>query len=139
MRNKTFIDGKKYQEQQWRADRLYCRPEILVFADRFIKEAKKIGVPLFPHEFYRSPARQKELADAGKSKLVDGAHNRGAAVDIVHGTKAWALTRHQWSLLGHLGKEVATRTGVKLVWGGDWNFYDPAHWELENWRDIAPF
>lgn len=139
MRDLAFIKGQRYQQQQWRASRLYTRPEIVEFSRRVIKEAKRLNVPLFAHEFYRSPERQRELAAQGKSKLVDGAHNRGAAVDIVHGTKGWDLTRAQWSLIGHVGKEVATRQGISVVWGGDWNFYDPAHWELENWRDLAPF
>lgn len=72
-----------------------------------------------------------------KAKAGQSAHNHGFAVDIVHGTKAWELTRKQWDLVGHIGKEVAASMGIHVEWGGDWSFYDPAHWELANWRDIG--
>nr|WP_245369132.1 M15 family metallopeptidase [Agrobacterium tumefaciens] len=95
---------------------------------------------MFAHCVYRDDVEQQRLYVKGLSKAKPGqsAHNYGLAVDIVHGTKAWDLTRKQWDLIGHIGKEVAASLGIKVEWGGDWSFYDPAHWELANWRDIGP-
>ena len=45
----------------------------------------------------------------------------------------------QWKLLAHIGKEVIAQKGLaisSMAWGGDWTFYDPAHWQIENWKAI---
>jgi len=63
-------------------------------------------------------------------------------VDIVHGVFAWELTPQEWQLLGKIGKQVAWRLNQALPkerqffvdWGGDWKFYDPAHWEIRGWQ-----
>ena len=87
--------------------------------------------------FEARPNRISFAAGTTKARAWESPHNYGLAVDIIHGTKAWDLTRKQWEIVGHMGKEVAAQLGVKVVWGGDWKFYDPAHWELANWRDIG--
>nr|WP_316650746.1 M15 family metallopeptidase [uncultured Gellertiella sp.] len=99
---------------------------------------RTIGVPLFAHTICRSVADQNEAYIRGRSKARAGQspHNYGLAVDIIHGIKAWDLTRKQWDILGHVGAEVAAAQGVKLEWGGNWQFWDPAHWELANWREL---
>jgi hypothetical protein len=29
---------------------------------------------------------------------------------------------------------------LKIKWGGEFkSLYDPAHWELEGWENVAPF
>ena len=70
-------------------------------------------------------------------------HNKGCAVDIVHSVKGWGLTDRQWLVVGHVGKEVAAAKGFKLEWGGDWRNkpsdiigWDPAHWQVTDWRDV---
>lgn len=141
MADKAFLATVRYQNQQWRATRTGAHVKILDFERAFIKRAKKLGVPLFAHNMVRTPDEQKRLFVQGHSKISGsagpGPHMVGCAVDIVHGTRAWDLGRNEWAILGHIGKEEARRIGVKIRWGGDWSFYDPAHWELENWRDIA--
>lgn len=69
-----------------------------------------------------------------KAKWGSSPHNCGMAVDLVHGVYAWEIPKLCWSMLGHIGKEVAAQQGVKITWGGDWDFYDPAHWELSDWK-----
>lgn len=95
---------------------------------------------MYAHNMVRTSAQQQELYVRGvsKAKGFDSPHPNGCAVDIVHSTRAWDLTKSEWSMLGHIGKELAAQNGFKLVWGGDWSFYDPAHWELANWRSHAP-
>ncbi len=133
-----FCHSDRYGEQQSRADRTGAQPEILEFERKLIKRARKFGIPLFAHCVIRGSTDQNRLFREGRSKARAGEspHNYGAAVDLIHGTKAWDLSRKQWAILGHLGKELAASLGLKLTWGGDWEFYDPAHWELTEWRAI---
>lgn len=79
--------------------------------------------------------RQNRLYDEGvtKARAGNSPHNYGLAVDIVHGTKAWKIDDLEWTMLGQIGKEAARKANVKIEWGGDWSFYDPAHWQLKDW------
>jgi hypothetical protein len=134
----AFCFSEKYGEQQMRADRFKAQPDVLEFERKLIKRCRKLGIPLFAHCVNRSAEEQTRLYVKGVTKANAGEspHNYGCAVDLVHGTKAWGLTRKQWEVIGHLGKELAIQNGLKVTWGGDWSFYDPAHWELTNWREI---
>ncbi|THF60016.1 M15 family metallopeptidase [Ollibium composti] len=138
MIDRSFCFSEAYGVQQGRADRTGAQPDILEFERRLIKRAFKLGIPLWAHTVIRTSADQNAAFRAGHSKARAGQspHNYGAAVDLVHGTKAWALTPRQWAIIGHLGKEVAAQSGLQITWGGDWEFYDPAHWELTHWRAI---
>lgn len=137
--DRSFCLSERYKAQQSRVPRAGSHPDIVEFERRFVVRCRKIGVPLFAHCFLRTAVEQNKLfaAGASKARAWESPHNFGLAVDIIHGTKAWDLTRKQWELVGHIGKEVAAQVGLKVVWGGDWKFYDPAHWELANWRDIG--
>jgi hypothetical protein len=139
MADEPFLLSRNYQEQQWRAERKGAHPNILIFEKLFVRRmARQLKVPVFAHNMIRDLGYQQQLFDEGVSKAKPGKspHQYGCAVDIVHGTKAWNLTKEQWLLMGHIGKELATHLGVDVVWGGDWKFYDPAHWELANWREV---
>jgi hypothetical protein len=139
MQDRSFCLSERFKLQQTRAVRAGSHPDIVEFERRLVARLKKLGVPMFAHAFKRDGHDQDMLFVRGLSKARAGEspHNYGLAVDIVHGTKAWDLTRKQWELIGHLGHEVARQLGVKVEWGGDWKFYDPAHWEIANWRDIG--
>jgi hypothetical protein len=112
-------------------------PQIIQFAKAFQKELKKRDIPFYVFELYRSPERQNRLKAQGVSKAAggDSPHQYGCAVDLVSATDFWALTRRQWAVIGAIGKEVARRKKIKIEWGGDWEFYDPAHWQIQSWRD----
>lgn len=120
---------------------------ILGFSRAFLAALHKRGWPFYAHTYVRSYAEQDRLFALGRSKARAGQspHNHGLAVDIVHFKRGWDLTRKEWDCVGLVGKEVA-RTGFyrpevkkmlrpSMVWGGDWKFWDPAHWELELWRE----
>ncbi len=138
MSNRSFCFTERYGDQQRRADRSGADPRILEFESKLIGRAFKLGVPLFAHCVVRGSQDQNQLFREGRSKARAGEspHNFGAAVDIVHSLKAWDLTRKQWEIIGHLGNEAAASIGVKVTWGGTWKFWDPAHWELADWRSI---
>lgn len=140
-----FIKTVKYGEQQYRADTLGADPIILEFSTLLVRRMRALGVPMFPHCVWRDKEAQEQAYQLGFSKVRYplSPHNKGCAVDIVHSTRAWDLTPRQWLVVGHVGKELAASKGWKLDWGGDWKNkptdevgWDPAHWELSNWKDV---
>lgn len=139
LRAPQFLKGEKYQEQQWRAVRNGGHPDIIEFEKRLVVRLAKLGIPAFAHNMVRDAAHQNALYVQGvsKSKAGQSPHNYGMAVDVIHSLKAWDMTHDEWNIFGHVGREVAVQQGVKLTWGGDWRFYDPAHWELAGWRKSA--
>lgn len=136
MQDAEFCESQKWQEQQWRADRTGVPLDLCEFGERFINRAKKMySIPLFCHTARRTREEQLRLVEQGFSKSPFGPHTHGLALDIIHSTKAWNLSKNQWALLGHIGCEVAKDVLIKLEWGGNWsNPYDPAHWQIAQWR-----
>lgn len=122
--------------------------EICEFADAFVTECALLEIPVFAHEIIRGMSRQAELFAGGFTKSASrGPHLVGCAVDLIHSVHAWDLSNRAWLVLGHIGKELAARRGFQVNWGGDWKAdtnpddpkvgWDPAHWELAYWRDVA--
>lgn len=139
--DEQFLKSPRYQEQQWRANRNGAHSDILDFERLFIRHMRKLGIPMFAHNMVRTKDEQAALYVRGVTQAKAGSspHNHGCAVDIVHGVRAWELTRNEWALIGHLGKELANKRGFKLTWGGDWSFWDPAHWELADWKKVSGY
>jgi len=92
----------------------------------------------FVTEFYRDNARQFQFKRDGFSKAGPGVlfYNFGLAVDIVHTGKLWDLSKPEWDIIGAIGKETARKMNLKVEWGGDWSFWDPAHWQIAGWRKV---
>lgn len=139
MRRPQFLNSQKHQEQQWRANREGVHPDIIEFDKGLVKAMGKLGVPMFAAEMYRTPQRQDDMFALGlsRAKAGKGAHPYGCALDIVHSTEGWNIPKEAWLLIGHVGKELIQKKGLALVslaWGGDWGFYDPAHWEIDGWQ-----
>lgn len=141
---RDFIGTARQKAQAWRAYRVGCHPDLVEFEKRLIRRFEKLGVPLFAVEMMRNPERQTELFVKGLSRAKAGQspHQYGLAVDIVHGLRAWNIDKKSWDIIGHIGKEISLQSGIPVTWGGDWKFWDPAHWELKNWRtmtELYPF
>jgi hypothetical protein len=137
--DRQFCLGVKYSEQQLRADRTIAHPEIDDFGRLLVKRMRRLDVPMFVSTLFRGRDDQESAYVLGHSKAHWGqsAHNFGCAVDVIHGVKGWGLTRQEWSIIGHVGKELAAQRGLKVTWGGDWERpWDPAHWELTDWRAL---
>lgn len=136
MINRPQLDSAKYSGQLIRADRRGAAKEILEFEKRLITRLQKQGVPFWTHCLWRGEAEQNALRLAGNSKAVWGSspHNYGMAIDVVHSIYGWNLHEKSWALIGHIGKEISVQSGIAITWGGDWKFYDPAHWELREWK-----
>ena len=98
----------------------------------------ELAITLTPVDFtviegLRTPARQRQLYQAGATKTLNSRHLTGHAVDLapwVGGTVRW-----DWPLFHKLApvlKDAAEELGVKLIWGGDWHrFPDGPHFELD--------
>ena len=138
MTDTAFLRSETYQRQQWRADRKGLHPALVEFEPLLVRRMASLGVPMFCHCAVRSQEAQLKAFADGVSRLRDGPHMHGLAVDIVHGVKAWNLSRKQWDLVGHVGKELAAQRGLKLEWGGNWRDpWDPAHWQVKGWQALT--
>lgn len=141
MADRPFLESQHWQEQQWRADRLGAHPDVVKFEKLMVRRLAALGVPMFAHCVVRTAKAQTEAYVKGHSKAKPGQspHQYGCAVDLIHARKGWELTARQWKLIGHIGKEIVASAGldiVSLAWGGDWSFYDPAHWEVRGWQQL---
>lgn len=138
IQDREFQKTRKHREQQWRANRTYADPQILLFERLLVRRMGNLGVPMFANEVMRSAERQQQLFKDGFSRLgALGPHMSGMAVDIIHATKAWNIDRKAWDLVGHVGEEIIAQEGLSIRWGGHWKSpWDPAHWERIEWRNV---
>lgn len=136
--NKPFLETPKWREQQGRAVRKGCHPDIIRFEHALVMDLRGRGMPFFCHSAFRTMQEQKELWLKGVTKAMSGEspHNHGAAVDIIHSVHGWEIDDRSWDIIGHIGHEIAHREKIDIQWGGEWTFYDPAHWELRDWQDV---
>lgn len=134
----AYMRTPRYELQQWRATREGGHLLIREFEKAFIKRMKALNVPMYCHCMVRTPNEQGKVFVGGFSNN-DGTKpypHRHCAVDIVHSVFQWGMTKQQWQIIGHIGKEVAKVRGIDITWGGGWNNpYDPAHWQLREWRE----
>jgi hypothetical protein len=140
MQDAAFCRSTKYTDQQARAKREGAHPDILEFERVFIKRLRKLNLPFYAFCVVRSRDEQRAAYVTGVSRMRgDRAYpHMKWAVDIIHCTKGWELSRKQWEIVGHIGMETAAQLGIKVVWGANFtNLYDPAHWELAEWRALA--
>ena len=133
-----FFISRRQLAYHDRANWEHSSPIIKGFAGDLCLSLRKQNIPVYCHTAYRSPETQKVLQTGGMSNLQSGPHQRGAAVDIVHSLYHWRLSRHMWDYIGALGEEIIKRRGYPIEWGGHWtNPYDPAHWQLKDWRKTS--
>jgi hypothetical protein len=109
-------------------------PALMLIYAKVVKNMEDLLIPVYCHTAYRSPELQQQLQASGYSQLRVGPHQVGAAIDIVHAHMHWNAPKEVWDYLGVAYKEAARSVGVKIEWGGDWSFYDPAHCQLADWR-----
>lgn len=137
--------SKRYLLQGDRADWQHCDPRLMRWAALFVEYARKRGIPLFVHSAFRTKAEQAALVARGVSRAAypRSPHNLGEAVDIVHSVFAWDMSPQEWALLHVLGLLALDRINamlpkdrkLNLTWGGSFKgLYDPAHWEITDFR-----
>lgn len=85
-------------------------------------------------EGIRTPERQKQLYNEGKSLTLKSKHLIGRAVDIavfVEGKLTWDFKYYK-PVAEHI-KKVAETLKVNIIWGGDWRrLVDAPHFELKD-------
>lgn len=132
-----FVRSDRYRK------RLLSQPfddlthEIDDFARAFLRELQSRGIPMVLVVGYRSRDEQARVFANGFSKARPGRspHQYGMAVDIAHAKRGWDLTKKEWAVIGLIGQEVARKRKIAITWGGDFkSIYDPAHWELADWK-----
>lgn len=133
----TVCASMQFRRRQIRADSTGSDRLIVEFSQALQKDLVARGIPFFAHTYVRSNEEQERLFRTGVTKARSGQspHNHGMAVDLVHYGRYWDLTQKEWAVIGLIGKEVARKRNIAITWGGDWKFYDPAHWELSDWKD----
>lgn len=136
LQDPLFYSGGRHFELNQRAEWPMAPQELCEFTRKLFIALRRNNLPAYVHTCWRSPELQAELVEKGHSKLKDGPHLRSAAVDIVHATYNWNAPKVFWDTVGQFGKDIIRANGYGIEWGGGWNFYDPAHWQLKNWRDL---
>lgn len=147
MQDRAYLASANQAQRQWVATRRGAQWRIIAFERGLIARMGKLGVPMFAHNMVRSSEEQDKLFAEGVTFSRGGTspHNFGLAVDIVHTVRGWNLTEKQWLLIGHVGKELAKTSNLKIRWGGDWDedgdihdqrLFDPAHWEVRDWKTL---
>jgi peptidoglycan L-alanyl-D-glutamate endopeptidase CwlK len=111
-----------------RAERMYgVKPELVnivlgagVFADFVVTQG------------LRTKAEQQQMVAKGASQTMNSKHLTGDAVDLAvlkDGKITWDF--EEYERLAAVMKGVASKHGVRIVWGGDWHtLKDGPHFEL---------
>ena len=113
-------------------------------SDKVIAAMSLLGHQVRIVEGYRSPERQTELYNQGRTtkgnivtnaKAGESLHQYGVAVDFVFRKEGYNATNKQWKLLGDIGKAHG------FEWGGDWTggFVDKPHFEMKLGYTIGDF
>jgi len=96
-------------------------------------------------EGLRTPARQREMVDQGKSQTLNGLHlvqpdGYAHAVDLaplVGGAIPWN-DWEEFRRLADVVKACAAELGVPVEWGGTWKMRDGPHFQLpRGWKAAA--
>ena len=161
-RSLSVTRDHKIWERSQVYDYRFSHPDIVKFWRSFHKQMESRNIPVRAFEFTRSPERQEQLFNQGRSKARSGQsphqihtfrfethkmvsgqkikqvyfQDYSAAVDVIHALRGWELTKKEWDVIGIIGKEVARKRKIEIEWGGDWHFYDPAHWQLKKWKQL---
>lgn len=123
-----------------------AHPSVRDFTLRVLNELHRYQVPLRCFNIYRGKAAQNEAFANGNSRARWGQspHNFGLATDLIHATEGWGqgtpstMPRVAWEAIHVIAAEVARRMDLPIKWGGHFhNLWDPAHFELTNWRDLT--
>lgn len=141
----SHFSTEAYYKRFLRPDWQNVDPRIVEFSQRFLVALAKESVPFYVHAAYRTRREQNDAVARGVSKTPwpRAAHCQGKAVDVVHSRYHWELSKPEWDWIGHIGKQVHAQMmrGTKaadrwqISWGGDWRtLWDPAHWEVSDWR-----
>lgn len=129
-------DGTKTVEKKQSVRLSHVDGPMYYLAQQIVKRMGKAGYPSKIYEHFRTPERQWELFNKGRSKAGpwQSPHQFGEACDIAHKSLAWNAPPEYWETLAKVVRVVASEYNVNLVHGHHWKFVDSAHVELADWR-----
>ena len=138
----NFMRTDAYLKQWDRADWQHVDRRLMRWSALFIEYARKRNIPLYVHSAYRTREEQQLLLSRNVTRTLHSAHRIGEAVDIVHGVYHWDMTPQEWRFLQVIGNRALDRVNatlkkadkLELTWGGNWSFYDPAHWQITDYK-----
>lgn len=133
LRSEPFRDT----ERQGRLLMAVAEADLQLFYERLQKALQARGMAFRLFQVNRTHEEQDRLFGQGVSNARAGqsAHQYGCAFDLIDVKRGWGLSKKEWAIVGALGKEAARKANIKITWGGDFqSIYDPAHWELADWR-----
>lgn len=109
------MTSEDYQEQQWFIRREEQAHEALAFLDRFIREARNAGVPLYCREMH------------------------GARMRVFHCQWEDSLNREDWEILAQFGHIASGMLRYLVEWEGDAPIesIDPFSQSDETMRDYS--
>lgn len=139
LRDPALVQSLKWRRRSVEVDVSLLHPKMREYALALTRELERRSLPFFIHCGYRGEAEQNAAFANGVSRARYGSspHNYGLAIDVIHLTRGWDLTRLEWSIMAAVFGEVARKRHIKIEWGGDWSFYDPAHIQIANWRALS--
>lgn len=133
---KWFWPREKMQVEKRQTRYTYVDGPMVYLGQQIIKAMEDAGYPAMIFESIRTPERQDQLRKDGKSNAGQwqSPHQYWEAVDIVHPSLYWSVSKDYWMALRAAVEVVEAKFNVKLVQGGrDWG-WDEAHVQLADWR-----
>lgn len=126
---------EKGQEHKVQRRYTYDAGPMLFLGQQIVRAMQDAGYPARIHCHYRSPTKQAELKEAGRSRAGpwESPHQFYEAVDIIHASKGWEVSSDFWDTLAGCARIVSQKYGVELELGHDWG-WDSAHIEIKDWR-----
>lgn len=113
-------------------------PDLIVFARRFLKKMKRMGIPMYVHRAMRTYTDHVQDYVKGDTNVrpYDSPYLCGCALDIRHGYlgryyfEELQATERAKEIIGAVGNEIIVQSKLPINWGGsDW----AEHWEIDQW------
>ena len=115
------------------------QPELFAKYQALITRMSFLGKPVKLVEGFRTAKRQNDLymkvPKVTNAKGLESYHQFGLAFDLIFVVTGYNAPQSDWQLLGAEGKKLG------LGWGGDFNFPDLGHFELQlaTWQNLLPY
>lgn len=118
MADRAYLRTRQYADAGWQADTAGLDPDVSEFVRVFRRSLANIGVPAFA-----DVSHLKMAYVLGQTTVLPC-----RSFSMAHCVRGRSLPKLSWSVLGHVGLEVAAKLGLKVRWGGH---AAPWLWEVD--------
>lgn len=118
--HRLFLRSARYRDLCHKADTAGLDPLMAEFVQAFQRHMAGLGIPVYVDVAVIKPADAARLYVLGEAADLPS-HNPyaiGRAVDIAHAVRGRDLPAICWRIFEHVGLEVASKLGIRVVWGG---------------------